>query len=185
VLQDASRLPVILKETGVKANALMIVAAATAGLGLAHPGTHAASNPWDRLVGEWRGEGRFLGGVARGEIRWEPVLGGRFVRLTVRVTVARDGADRVFEGHGYYARSVEPRTTGTWFDVEGHVYPIAAELSEGEVRADWGPAGSVTGRSVYRVDGETLVVTDSAREADGTFREFGAITYRRTMRGGP
>jgi hypothetical protein len=139
----------------------------------------AAPDPWQDFLGTWQGEGRFLGADARAELSWERVLNQRFVRLTQRITVRRAEAEQTFEGHAYYAARAEGSGAGTWFDVEGHVYAITATLTDNMLDARWGPAGAPRGHTVYQLTDGALSVVDSAPGRDGTWFEFGRLSYRR------
>jgi hypothetical protein len=134
------------------------------------------SADWPALTGRWEGEGTFQGQPASGTITWEGVLAGRFERLAIALSL---GNRVVFEGHAYYdLRPTEP-IRGSWFDSQGASYPISATFGGDSLVALWGsnPA-QPSGRSVYRVAGDRLVVSDYVSKA-GEWRQFARLEYRR------
>ena len=136
----------------------------------------------DRLQGSWTGTGQVSGQPAKAELQFERVLGGKFTRLRYAFGEDVNGTFVLkFEGHAYYAACPTGEGCGgQWFDTLGFTRKIAATQSSEVLVSEWSTAGSEAGKSEYRfrADG-SLVVTDFVRSADGSFREFGRISYTR------
>jgi hypothetical protein len=134
----------------------------------------AAQAPMVRLAGRWAGPGTFQGRAVSGAMTWEPVLAGRFTRLTLGL---KPGDRTVFEGQGSYTG--EP-LSGAWFDSQGSTLSITAIFVGDSVVSQWGPtADRPVGRIVYRLtSADQLTVTDYlGRGAD--WIEFGRLRYQR------
>ena len=98
--------------------------------GAALPGEPSAQSktetpPLARWEGAWTGEGKFFGQAATQRIQWERLLDGKFTRLTMRV---ENGGKALFEGHAYYRQTAGTQYEARWFDSQGHLYPINAQL---------------------------------------------------------
>ncbi|HYM81818.1 MAG TPA: hypothetical protein VEY91_10490 [Candidatus Limnocylindria bacterium] len=160
------------------------VVAACVGIGLScivalASGDIEAIAPLEVLSGGWMGEGQSLGREARIEMTWESVLGGKFMKIAYRSEIrSRAGTTRVFEGHGYYWRAEgwgEHR--GAWFDSEGERHPIEATFDGRVLLSTWGTESTKLGRTAYRlIDPATIVLVDSIRTANGTWKEFTRAT---------
>jgi len=140
-----------------------------------------SSSAMDRLQGSWTGTGQVRGSAAKAELRFERVLGGKFTRLTYRFGEDIGGKlDVKFEGHAYYVCASAQSCTGQWFDTLGFVRSITAAQTGDTLASEWKTTGGEAGKSEYKLgtDGG-LVVTDWVRGADGSFREFGRVSYVR------
>lgn len=134
--------------------------------------------PLDRFAGAWTGAGTLHGSKSLLELRFDRVLGRRFVRVEHRNRVETPGGELLFEGLAVY-RAVGGTFTATWFDSFGHVYPVAASLEGDTLRAEWGTPDTEQGLTLYRLTApHTLEVRDSVRKA-GTFQELGRATLAR------
>lgn len=133
-----------------------------------------------RLHGSWSGEGKTLEMPATLRMSWEPVLGEKFLRLSLKNEMrAPSGNVQLFEGHAYYQPS-EAKCEGTWFDSRGMSFPIKCTVEGQSLTAMWGAAGQENGKSVYKLlaDGK-LEVIDSVKQKDGTWKEFGRFVMTR------
>ncbi|MFN2511704.1 MAG: hypothetical protein ABR568_09700 [Pyrinomonadaceae bacterium] len=139
-----------------------------------------------RFEGTWQGDGRAFGMAARLHLKWEWVLGDKFLRLSLRNEMrTANGQTQVFEGHAYY-RPVGPpngfKYEARWFDSRGTWFPIQAH-SEGEsLIALWGAPEQEQGKSLYRlVDPGKLEVIDAVLQKDGSWKEFGRFVVQRAQ----
>ncbi len=135
-----------------------------------------------RLQGDWGGEGTAFGSKATVRQKWEWTLGGKFLRLSLKYeTKEADGKSQVFEGHGYYKAKGEGEYEGQWFDSQGNLYPINAQLEGDALIALWGIPGKVEGKSTYRLieAGKQLEAADAIKQKDGGWREFSRFALRR------
>lgn len=141
----------------------------------AKEGATGASDVFGHLTGRWQGQGTLQGNPVEAELAWEPVLGGRHVRMTYR---AFQGEQTLFEGHAYYRPGESVR--GVWFDSAGHIYEIRAKAGARELVSEWGDPEIERGQSTCSLGAdEVLTVVDAVFTPEGALREFARITYRR------
>lgn len=138
----------------------------------------------NRFSGSWHGEGKAFGMTARLDMKWEQVLGNRFVRLSLRNEMQRaNGQKQVFEGHAYYqpvGAATDGKYEARWFDSRGVSFHIKAQTEGDTLVAFWGSPETEQGKSVYQVIGpDKMEVIDSVRQKDGTWREFGRFIVHR------
>jgi hypothetical protein len=145
--------------------------------GLYQPVKSAASSAslLTMLAGAWIGSGTVQAREAHVELRVEPVLGGRFARLVWSNLGGKDGRE-LFEGLAIYEQQPDGTLAASWWDSQGARHSVRATADAAALTALWGERG----RTVYRLlsTGE-LEVTDSLKQADGGWREFGRTTLRR------
>jgi hypothetical protein len=134
-----------------------------------------------RLEGTWAGDGRFMGNAARLELRYEWVLNGKFLRLSLKNDSKTPAGERqVFEGHAYYELKSDNTISGAWFDSRGVSFALKGSFEGDALTVLWGNPGQEQGKSVYRlVDSGTLEVIDLVQLKDGTFRQFATAVVKR------
>lgn len=128
-----------------------------------------------RIAGQWQGTGEVRGMASVQQMAWQPVLDGRFLRLSFdnRMTGA-DGKEWQFQAHGYYRIQADGTITGTWFDSRGVCLALSGNVDEGGTMTIlWGSDDTERGRSSYRIDAEGLLVTDEVFSREGEWRVFG------------
>lgn len=133
------------------------------------------------LVGHWQGTGEVRGMPSKQEMHWEPVLDGRFLRLSFdnRMT-APDGKEWRFQAQSYYRVEADDTIAGTWFDSRGVSFPLAGTVEPGGAMTIlWGTPETERGRSSYRISDAGLEVTDEVMGPDGAWRTFGRTTLTR------
>jgi len=136
----------------------------------------------DRLQGDWTGQGTAFGLTAQVQTKWESVLDGKFVRLSLSYTTKTlSGVEQSFAGHGYYQAKGEGVYEGYWFDTQGNQYPIKAKLEGDSLTALWGIPGKVEGKSVYSLtdSGKLFAVNDSLKQKDGSWKDFSRFELKR------
>jgi len=136
----------------------------------------------DRLQGDWTGQGTAFGLTAQVQTKWESVLDGKFVRLSLSYTTKTlSGVEQTFAGHGYYQAKGEGVYEGYWFDTQGNQYPIKAKLEGDSLTALWGIPGKVEGKSVYSLtdSGKLFAVNDSLKQKDGSWKDFSRFELKR------
>ena len=160
-----------------------ILALAIAWLGLAATPCAQVTPPTDNAAlagweGSWTGEGKFFGQPATQQLKWERVLDSKFLTLKLRVEAA---GKMLFEGHAYYQSTTTGQYEARWFDSQGHLYPIKAQLAADTLTAFWGEPSKEEGKSTYRLleAGKQLEVVDAVRNKDGSWREFGRFVLKR------
>ena len=143
-------------------------------------GQSEADDLFNRLEGNWKGDGKALGAVAYLQIKWERVLSKKFVKLSLRNERKVDKGPQVFEGHAYYPVGGKGTLEARWFDSRGLSFPIKAHIERDALIAYWGSPDTEEGKSVYRLlDSAKLEVVDSVKQKDGTWREFGRFVVLR------
>jgi len=136
----------------------------------------------DRLQGDWTGQGTAFGLTAQVQTKWESVLDGKFVRLSLSYTTKTlSGVEQSFAGHGYYQAKGEGVYEGCWFDTQGNQYPIKAKLEGTSLTALWGLPGKVEGKSVYSLtdSDKSFGVNDSLKQKDGSWKDFSRFELKR------
>ena len=133
------------------------------------------------LEGTWAGDGKLMGNAARLELKYEWVLNGKFLRLSLKNdSRTAAGAKEVFEGHVYYEAKSDGSISGTWFDSRGVSFPVQGTFAGDTLTILWGSPATEQGKSVYRlVDAGTLEVTDFAQGKDGAWKQFGTALVKR------
>lgn len=132
------------------------------------------------LKGDWEGEGKAFGGAALLRLKWEWVLDNKFLRLTLRNEINAPNGKQIFEGQAYYRSAGVDKYQAHWFDSRGTTFPIRALLEGNTLTAWWGSPETEEGKSTYRlIDEATMLVVDSVKQKDGTFREFARVTLKR------
>jgi hypothetical protein len=144
-----------------------------------------AASPGDpflqRLEGTWQGSGNTLGMPARLLMKWEWVLGSKFLRLSLRNEMqSASGSTQVFEGHAYYQPSGQGKYEGRWLDSRGLSFPIKGAVETDALSAQWGTPEQEQGKSVYKfLEAGKLEVVDSVKQKDGSWKEFGRFVVTR------
>lgn len=142
---------------------------------VASPADQVALARWE---GSWTGAGKFFGQPATQQLKWERALDGKFLTLKLRVEAA---GKMLFEGHAYYRQTTAGKYEARWFDSQGHIYPITAQLEADTLTAFWGEPSKEEGKSTYRwlAADKQLEVVDAVRNKDGSWREFGRFVLKR------
>ena len=144
--------------------------------------TQSQTEPFlNRFQGSWQGEGKAFEMTAHLHLKWEWVLEGKFLRLSLRNTMrAANGQTQVFEGHAYYKSIGESKYEANWFDSRGVAFPIKAQAAGDALIAFWGTPEQEQGKSIYRlIEPGKMEVVDSVRQKDGTWKEFGRFLLTR------
>jgi hypothetical protein len=140
----------------------------------------AAAAFFGKLAGEWQGTGEVSAMAADMRMTWEPVLDGRFLRLTMdnRMTGA-EGKTWHFKSQAYYRIEKDGTITGTWFDSRGITQPLAGGVEQDAMTIQWGTEAIERGRSHYRLSADALEVTDEVLTKEGEWRTFGRTRLTR------
>ena len=159
---------------------LIALAAAVAAPGAApYPslGAQTTAPVFDRLAGEWQGEGTLFGRSAEFTMSWTPH--GELAVLAFGNAVA-DSAGRltpVLDAVAVY-RTTAKAPEAVWLDSRGVRVEIAWQATDSTLVADWS-APNEAGRTTYDVVADdALEVTDEVR-TEGGWRTFGTARYRR------
>ncbi len=134
----------------------------------------------NRLEGSWQGEGKAMRTPARLQMKWEWVLGGKFLRLSLKNEMQSATGNTAFEGHAYYRLSGDGKCEGKWFDSRGASFPINCKIEGESLTALWGTPEQEQGKSIYRfLEAGKLEVVDSVMDKNGTWKEFGRFVVIR------
>ena len=101
-----------------------------------------------RLEGNWQGEGKAFGMAAKLQLRWEWVLGKKFLRLTIKNEMTRPNGPQMFEGQAYYQAIAADKFEAHWFDSRGVTFPIKGHLESDSLIALWGSPDKEEGKSI-------------------------------------
>ncbi|MCM3873989.1 MAG: hypothetical protein ND895_25150 [Pyrinomonadaceae bacterium] len=134
----------------------------------------------NRLEGNWQGEGKSMGTSARMQMKWEWVLGKKFLRLSLKNEMQGATGNTAFEGHAYYRLSGGGKCEGKWFDSRGASFPISCNIEGEALTALWGTPEQEQGKSVYSfLEAGKLEVVDSVMDKSGKWKEFGRFVVVR------
>ncbi|HMO74039.1 MAG TPA: hypothetical protein PKD99_12250 [Sphingopyxis sp.] len=127
--------------------------------------------------GNWAGEGMAFGRPATATLEIGPAPDGA-TRLAYRLTV---GGAPAYGAEGLYRLDAKGRVAGSWTDSTGRTRPVAGAVAADLWWTHWGSADIEIGRSTYALEaGGVLRVRDSVLQADGGWRLFAELSYRRT-----
>src|SRR5262245_33646447 len=136
--------------------------------------------PFDSWIGTWRGSGNNSGVAADLNLRFEHVLGGRFVRLSLSNQIGPPATRQLFEGLALYWPAADGQLRGSWFDSQGTVYALDVQLFGTTLVAIWRDDRQPRGRSSYQLtQPDRLEVIDSVRAPDDSWREFARYQLKR------
>lgn len=128
--------------------------------------------------GSWAGEGQAFGKPATATLGIVAGESGA-TRLVYRLTIAGE-PPVTYSADADYAFDAKGRLAGTWSDSHGRKRPVAGGVQAATWWTHWGSADVEIGRSIYELgEGDTLAVSDSVLQADGRWRVFAALKYRR------
>ena len=133
-----------------------------------------------QFMGSWNGQGRLMGANAEFKMKWDLVLGDKFVHLIFQ-NKRSDGEGREFilDAEAFYKPLDGAKLEGHWFDSRGMILPLQASVSDSTLTTHWGAPETEQGRTVYRlVSPGHIEVTDFVLRK-GEWRQFGNAVYRR------
>jgi len=146
---------------------------------LAAPATPAETPSLAAWHGHWTGEGQAFGKPATATLDIAPGEAGA-TRLAYRLRVA-GSPPMTYSAEARYAFDAKRRLRGQWTDSSGRTRAVAGGVNAAKWWTHWGSADVEIGRSTYGLEGdETLVVSDSVLQEDGSWRVFAMLRYRRT-----
>jgi hypothetical protein len=136
---------------------------------------NSAGDFFARLAGDWQGAGEVRGMASAQLMSWEPVLDGKFLRLSFdnRMT-ADDGTEWRFSAQALYRIQDDGTIAGNWFDSRGARFPLTGSIGEDDTLTIlWGTEDTERGRTSYRLTATGLEVTDEVMTEEGGWRVFG------------
>ena len=135
----------------------------------------------DWMVGGWHGTGLFFGRPSEVTLDVRRVAADRAIAIDYRVTVAaRDTAPAIsFAGHAFYRASAGPLWAGRWVDNQGSIRDLAGLLDGAAMTTMWGDPSTEIGRTIYRIEGDALTITDAVLRGD-TYSPFASARLTRT-----
>lgn len=155
--------------------ALAVIAAAP--FFLSTPVTAQTTAPvFDRLVGDWRGEGMLMGQTAQFTMSWTRHGGLAVLTFSNAVADSAGQVTPVLEAAAVY-RTAYASPEAVWLDSRGVRVEIQWAATDSTLVADWS-APNEAGRTTYRVVADDAIeVTDEVRTDEG-WRTFGTARYR-------
>ena len=140
----------------------------------------AAQEPaaiFERLGGEWRGEGTLLGRAARFEMRWES-RGALTVLAFENAFVDSSGRSTPVLSAAAVYRTSPQSPEAVWLDTRGVRIEIRWTATDSTLVANWS-APEETGRTTYRLTASQEIEVVDEVESDGALRAFATARYRR------
>ena len=136
---------------------------------------NTAKDFFARLTGDWQGAGEVRGMASAQKMSWEPVLEGKFLRLSFENHMTGDdGREWPFSAQAFYRIQDNGTITGTWFDSRGVSFPLSGDIGEDKTLTIlWGTDDTERGRTRYRLTATGLDVTDEVMTKEGSWRSFG------------
>lgn len=128
---------------------------------------------FDRIVGEWHGEGQLFGQPAEFQMIWAWELDRNFVRLTYSIHGATE-----MEAIGHYRIVESEPLDGIWLDTRGEFVQLSPTLTGAGLETIW-RSPTEKGRTTYEFTAmDSLEVRDYYH--DGTdWQLFGTARYLR------
>jgi len=152
---------------------------------VAIPAAFGAGNPakdfFARLAGDWHGAGEVRGMASAQKMSWQPVLDGKFLRLSFDNRMSGDdGKTWRFSAQALYRIQDDGTIAGTWFDSRGVSFPLSGSIAEDDTLTIlWGTDDTERGRTSYRLTTAGLEVTDEVLMPEGGWRTFGQARLTR------
>lgn len=150
-----------------------------AALALTAPAAPAETPSIAAWHGSWTGAGEAFGKPATATLEIAPGEGGA-TSLAYRLSIA--GTPPVtYSAEAGYSLDAKGRLHGKWSDSYGRTRPLVGGVGGAVWWTHWGSADVEIGRSTYTLEeGGTLAVSDSILQADGGWRVFAVLRYRRS-----
>ena len=128
---------------------------------------------FDRVLGEWEGEGELFGRPTRFRMVWEHELGDQFVRLTyaIRGNVSMDAI-------AHYSLRDPASPEGVWLDSRGEMLELSAKTTDTTLETIW-RSTTEQGRTTYEVIGSDSVAVHDYYHDGADWQQFGQAGYRR------
>jgi hypothetical protein len=149
------------------------------------PAAFAGGNPekdfFGWLAGDWQGAGEVRGMASAQQMSWEPVLDGKFLRLSFDNRMSgSDGREWRFSAQAFYRIRDDGTIAGTWFDSRGVTFPLSGSIGEDDTLTIlWGTDDTERGRTSYLLTAAGLEVTDEVLTPEGGWRTFGRTRLTR------
>lgn len=136
---------------------------------------------WEGLAGRWQGTGDVSGMEATLALTFAPALEGKAHRLSFSNRMrAADGREWPFAAEAIYLCHGEPPCRGHWYDTRGMILSLVATPQADALAVEWGDAATERGRTTYRLETDTLHVTDEVLGKDGQWKVFGRSRLQRS-----
>lgn len=147
-------------------------------IGFSHSAVPEPQPIIEKLLSQsWTGSGTLMGAKADFEMRWSPLLNGKFLQLQFKnERTSADGTKMVFEAVGMY-KITDGRVEGTWFDGRGVTLPLSGEVTDTQLVIFWGTPDIEQGKTVYSLADSQIRVTDYIL-TEGEYKQFGSALYK-------
>lgn len=127
---------------------------------------------------KWKGSGELMESAASFKMEWQPVLDGKFYKLTFQ-NQRDESKEYIFKSMGVYRPKTDGTFTGTWFDSRGYSFPLEGNFTENELTVHWGDFSTEEGKTVYSINEDgTIAVMDYILK-DGNLVSFGMALYNK------
>lgn len=151
-------------------------------LSLLFSGRASAEDVWQSLIGRWQGSGEVSGMAATIALQFRPAFGGRGYHLDFENRMrGKDEKTWQFAAEALYRCDAAGACRGHWYDSRGMVLPLNATAQSDRLVVEWGDESTERGRTTYRLDEDTLRITDEVLGKDGAWKVFGTTSAERKV----
>lgn len=151
-------------------------------LSLLFSGRASADDVWQSLTGRWQGGGEVSGMAATIALQFRPAFGGRGYHLDFENRMrGKDEKTWQFAAEALYRCDAAGACRGHWYDSRGMVLPLNATAQSDRLVVEWGDESTERGRTTYRLDEDTLRITDEVLGKDGAWKVFGTTSAERKV----
>lgn len=145
-------------------------------------GRAGAADVWQALTGRWQGSGEVSGMAATIALQFRQAFGGRGYHLDFENRMrGKDEKTWQFAAEALYRCDAAGACRGHWYDSRGMVLPLSATAGDDRLVVEWGDASTERGRTTYRLDEDTLRITDEVLGKDGAWKVFGTTSAERAV----
>lgn len=127
---------------------------------------------------KWIGSGKLLGSTASFQMDWEPILDGKFYKLSFQ-NQREESKEFIFKSMGVYQPKNDGTFTGTWFDSRGYSFPLEGHFTENELTVHWGNPETEEGKTIYSIGKDSMISVIDYVLKEGKLVPFGNAIYNR------
>ncbi len=135
---------------------------------------------FQKIKGDWIGEGNLFGAPAKFSMNWEIVLADKFARLSFHNEFKDgNGTTRSMDAEAFYKFDPNASITGNWFDTRGLILPLKCEVKDNTLIVLWGDKATEQGKTEYQLISENQIAVKDFVMRNGEYAEFGGASYKR------
>lgn len=127
---------------------------------------------------KWKGSGELMESAASFQMEWQPILDGKFYKLSFQ-NQRDESKEYIFKSMRGYRHKTDGGFTGTWFDSRGYSFPLQGNFTENELAVHWGDPETEEGKTVYSINKDGTVSVIDYILKDGKLVPFGKALYNK------